>query len=172
MNNHGLRWGLIGGLAIVTLYLVLYLIEPKYVFGVPSYLDWLIIPYILYKAGADERTEQGGYISWVEALKPMFLAFVVSSFIYTAFLFLLYNVIDPGMAEIQREATMEMANSFSGFLGEEGMEQMEESLEVADHSFSIPTATFTFFWRLIFPGFVFAAITALFVKKDSPETIM
>ena len=170
MNNNSVRWGILAGIGIVILDLLLYLVDPKTLLGFPSYLEWIIYLIAMYKAGMDARHENGGYLSWGEALKPTFLTFVVASLIYTLFMWLLFNVIDTGMADVQREVAMEGIEKFGSMMGEEAVEEMVDAIDEGDFGMSLKNTILQYAFRLITPGFLFAAIMSLVVRRNAPET--
>ncbi|MEO1518872.1 MAG: DUF4199 domain-containing protein [Bacteroidota bacterium] len=169
--NHAIKWGLIGGIGIVLIDALLYIVDPYSLFGWWPMLEWLVYIPVMIKAGMDERDANGGFMTWGEALKPTFLTFVVSSLLYTIFYYLLFNVIDPGLEDMQMEAMMEMADKMEAWIGEEGAEAMKEGIEEQDLSFTFSRACLTYATRLLFPGFIFAAITALVVRRNPPDDL-
>ncbi len=171
MKNIGVRWGLLAGIGIVILDLILYIADPKTILGLPSYLEWLVYLYAMYKAGMDRRNELGGYISWGEALKTTFITFVVASLFYTIFMWLLFNVIDPGMADLQREVAMEGIEMARSFVGEETYDEMIAGIEGREFGMTFSNSILSYAFRLIFPGFLFAALISLVVRRNPPEEV-
>jgi hypothetical protein len=106
--NVGLTYGLIGGIAMIVYTLCLYLagIESFMNFGL-AFLVYAIIITIAVLAGVKQRKLQGGYISFAEALKPVFLTFVLAFLLSTIFNYVLLNYIDTGFRDQMTQATIE-----------------------------------------------------------------
>jgi len=104
------------------------------------------------------------------ALKPAFLTYLIGNLIYVLFYYVLFNFIDPGLEEVQKELTMDAMEKIGGLLGEDGMEAAIEQIENQDFSFGLGKALWTFAFSLIFPGFVSAAIIAAIMKDPKPVT--
>lgn len=168
MENNGLKYGILAGLGAIAVSLGFYLVEEKMIFSVAGYVGWAIYLYCMYKATVDERAEMGGFMTFKEALKPAFLTFVVASFIYFVFYYVLFNFIDPNLAELQKEIAMESMQGMGGLMGEETLENMMEEMEKQDFQVGIGTVSLSYAISLIFPGFIFALIIALIAKKEQP----
>ena len=169
MENHAVKWGLIGGIGVVVYSLILYLMDPNSLFGGLAYIGILIYIFAMVKAVQGEKNDLGGYMTWGEALKPTFLTYAIASGIYIIFFYVLNNFIDPGLEELQRQAAIEMVEKMSGILGEEGVEQTIAQADEQGYAFNIQKAGLGYFIGLIFPGFIFAAIIAAIMKKNRPE---
>lgn len=167
MENNGVKYGLLAGLGVVVYTLVLYLVNDTLIFGWASMLGMVIYIACMYKAGVDERSENGGFITFKEALKPTFLTYVIGSLIATIFTYLLFTVIDPGLMDLQNEIAAERIQSMSGMLGEEGVEEALKRLE-EQGAMKISDTALGYAMMLIF-GFVIAAIISAIVKKKRPE---
>lgn len=168
--NNGVKWGVIGGIGIIIIDAILYFTGPKNLLGFASYLEWIVIIPVMIKAGMDERADQGGHLTWGDALKPTFLTFVISSLFYVFFYFALFNFIDPTLADTQREVAMQAIEKMGGMIGEDAMEAAVEAMDQQNFGFGMKELFMTYGLRLIFPGFIFAAICSLIVKKNPPES--
>lgn len=166
MENNGVKYGLLAGLGVIIYSLVLYLVDDKLLFGWASILGTVLYLACMYKAGVDEREEQGGFITWKEALKPTFLTYVVGSLLATIFTYLLFNVIDPSLIEIQKGMAIEQMQSMEGMIGEEGVEEGIKQIEERGTSGLNDTLIGYAFMLII--GFVFAAIISAIVKRNHP----
>ena len=170
MGNHknAIRLGLIwGGISIATT-LLLYLLgimENPYagallfVFGI----------YMMYRSGIEKREEIGGYISWKQALTPIWLTAVLSSFITTLFTWVLFKFIDPGLQEKQKEQAIKMTENLRSLLGDEATEKELEKMEDYDFT-SLSNYLSIFLWTLLI-YFIVASLLALIVKKKDPKDI-
>ena len=168
--SNTVRWGVYGGICLVLLNLVLYLMAPKILLGWSASLVGIVIyVFFMWKAASDEKAAQGGYLSWGEALKPLFLSFVIMSLFGVVFQYLLWNFIDPQtMQDLAREMAIEMTEKLMRMAGqdeipEDVMESLEANLKMTPGKTLLGWAV-----SLIFPGFAIAAIMGLVVRKDRP----
>ncbi len=168
MDNHIVKWGVIGAVGSIIISLILYLVDPKNIFSPIAWLSWIVYIYAMIKAGQDERTQLDGYMTWGQAIKPTFLTYTLASFLFIVFLFLLGTLIDPGLEDVSREVSMEAIEKMSGLLGEEGMEAAAEQIREKTF-FSIGNMALSFGVGLILPGFIFAAIISLIIRKENPQ---
>ncbi|MEM9919844.1 MAG: DUF4199 domain-containing protein [Bacteroidota bacterium] len=169
--NNAVKWGVIGGIGVILVDTLLYLVDPVNIMGGLSYVEWLVYIPVMIKAGIDDKNDAGGYMTWGEALKPTYLTFVIASLFYVVYMYAMYNIIDPGLADIQRDASMEMIEGMADFMGEEATEQMIAGMEGQEFGLTFGRAALTFGWRLLFPGFVFAAICSLIVRRNPPDDL-
>ncbi|MBK6545627.1 MAG: DUF4199 domain-containing protein [Saprospiraceae bacterium] len=167
-HKNAIKLGLIwGGIAIATtllLYLIGMLENPFagvliFVFGI----------YMMYRSGKEKRDELGGYLSWKQALTPIWLTSVVSSLLTTLFTWILFRFIDPGLQEQQREQAIKMTEKMRSLMGDSAAEGELERLESHDFA-SFSNYVYLFFWSLII-YFIIAAIIALVIRKKNAQDI-
>ena len=167
MENPSVKWGLIAGLGVMISSLLFYLVDVNLFFSVSSYLIWIVYIVCMVFAVRDQIKAQKGFISFKEAFSTAFVVFVLSSLMYYIFYYLMFNVIDPDLLDIQREMTVEAMEALSGFLSEE---QMEEAIAKAtSQDVGIGTVSMAYLISLIFPGAIIAAIIAAIMKKNNPN---
>ncbi len=78
-TNVGLTYGLICGLASVVFGLVLYLGGVKWFVNPIAYFGFAIPIIIAVLAGLKQKSLQGGYLEFAEALKVVFTTFVIGA---------------------------------------------------------------------------------------------
>ncbi len=173
MKSHGINNGLIAGLVGIVLYLAYYFINPELLFNpwlglVIGLIVWI---YFMRKAGVDTKADNGGFLTFKEALKPTFLTYVVGSLLSVAFSFILFNLIDPSLNDLMQEKSIEMAeNMMKTFgAGEEQIEAAMEQMEDQDQSMTIGRVLQTYLVGLVFPGFVLALIISAVIKQKPAE---
>ena len=167
LENPAIKNGILAGIASAVFVLLLYLVNPRWIFGFPSYITTIIIIILMVQSvKAEKKTLE--YTAFSDALKPAFLTFVIANLIYIIFYYVLVNFIAPELMDIQKEITMEMIEKMSGFLGEEGTETAIEQMEARNFDFGLKTAAWTFAFGLIFPGFIIATIIAAVMKDRKP----
>ena len=167
LENPAIKNGILAGIAAAVYVLLLYLINLRWIFGLPSYLTTVLFIFMMVQSVKAEKKVLD-YTSFSDALKPAFLTFVVANFIYIIFYYILVNFIAPELLDLQKQISMEMIEKMSGFIGEEGTEAAIEQMEGRDFDFGIKTASWTFAFGLIFPGFIIAAIIAAIMKDRRP----
>ena len=168
LENPAIKNGIIAGLAGAAVTLVFYLLNPKWALTASSWITTaLFVIMMVLSVKADKEGEE--YTSFNDALKPAFLTYVVANLLFTIFYYVLMNFIAPELIELQKEIALEAIQGMSGLLGEEGTEAAIDRIQGRDFSFGIGTAIWTFAWGLIIPGFILAAIIALFMKDKKPN---
>lgn len=169
MENPGIKNGLIAGLFVVAGGLLSYFIDPKLYLS-PTIQWGLMIVYLIfmYRAGAETRTANGGFISWGEAIKPVFLTGVLAALIVIVFQYVLFNFVAPELLDLQKETAMEALEQMEGFLGEEATETALERLEEEDFSFGIGSMISGWVLNCVI-GFIPSAIIAAILRREDPS---
>ena len=170
-NEECIKGGLIVGAVSIILTMLVYLFNielmVKWWFGV---LNLVISMGLLIFLGISFRNLMGGFISYKNALQFSFIVFLISYVMGIVFQLLLYNVIDPSLPEVIKqltvETTVEMMENFgtpqeaidAAIVGiEEGVDQSTTPMGLLK---STP-------WGILFI-FIFAALGAIFIKKNPP----
>jgi hypothetical protein len=146
---------------------VTYLIGPKVYLQLGSWVGLIVLIVLLVMAGKEERAKMGGYITFQEILKPMFLAYIIISFVSTLVQLLMFKLVDPGLADITREMSIEGLQKMKGILGEEGYETAMEATEKQDFSGSIKQSILGFAFNIII-GFGICALIARIMRRNPP----
>lgn len=171
MNQLALRYGGFMGLALVLVNLLFYLIGVNAFFQYAGLVGFVVYIGFMVKAGIDQRTEEGGFMTFGQAFTVTFQTYVLGALIYWIFYYILFNFIDPSLVEEQKRIAMEALEKFGSFMGEEAMDQMMEQVETQDFGASIGTVLTSFLTSLIFPGAIFALIISLFIKRKNPDEL-
>lgn len=167
LENPAIKNGILAGIASAVFVLLLYLVNPRWIFGFPSYITTIIIIVMMVQSVKAEK-KLLEYAAFSDVLKPAFLTFVIANLIYVIFYYILVNFIAPELLDVQKEITIEMIGKMSGLMGEEGTEAALEQLEARNFDFGLKTAAWTYAFGLIFPGFIIAAIIAAVMKDRRP----
>lgn len=131
----GLRWGVIGGVAII-LYGVI-----RYVISIDVYISWgwvmasyVIIIAAMVAAAWEVKNKQNKYIDFKKALQASFLASVVSLTIYSAFAFIMSTQVDPNINKYSKAKALEFNEKIMEASGasEEEIEEQLERVEETD----------------------------------------
>ncbi len=167
MNTHSTKFGLIAGIGTVLILLSAYFIDKKLQLS-PGVVWSTSIFYIVGMAMAaiEERKDNGGFISFKEALKAAFIVFMIANAIYHIFNYFHFNYFDPEMLQIQKDVVLETLET--GVFSEEMTEQMIAGTE--DIKYDLLTTVSQYIMSLVF-GFLLAAIIARFVRRDNFEKV-
>lgn len=158
-SNIGFRYGLIGGILLVFLFLGLYYSNPDLLFRRMGMLaSFLLLLIMIWTGCAFQKQYQGVELLFRDMVRPIFTVFVVSIGMMIAFFYAFYNFLDPSieismrdwyLAEITHQ--MEQANKSAGFMKKE-----LEALRNSDYSYGFFKALQTYVLSLVF-GFLMAA---------------
>lgn len=173
--NRSVQYGLIAGIIGVITSLISYLFFPNKIgvgFGIPAILGilaFIITLYLMFKSPQEQKEEQGGFISFKEALKSSFLVTAVSSVVGFVFTLLAKYVLFSDTFDRIMENAINMRIEK---MEEKGIsdEQIEMSLEMTEKFadmgiwFQLPGA--------LVVGFIIALIIAAIVKKKNPNAQM
>lgn len=171
MSKHAISQGVIGGLILVAINLLIYVIDPMLMAN--WWLGMVFLPLIfviLLVLGMNIRKAEGGYLKFGKAFLSVFIAGLIMSLLSTIWNIILFNVIDPGLAEALMETMAEnmlaMMERFGAPVDEiEG--EMQKGFDEAAAQFQIGGQILGFFtgafwWAL---G---ALIVGAIVKKNPP----
>jgi hypothetical protein len=170
--KHAARMGAIGGGIGIALTVLIYIADIRLM------ADWKVgiffllfyLGYVIY-AGIQFRKESGGYLPYGKAFQHGYITLAVGGVISTLFSILLFHVIDPSIPETLTQASIEKTEEMmAGF----GMpeDKIEEEIEKQDipGRFTVVGQLTQLGWSLLINAVV-AAITAIFVRKNQPETL-
>ena len=165
----GLIYGVISGVAIIAYTILLYVGGVEWYTGPLAYVSFLIPVIVAFLGGLKHRSLQGGYITFKEALRTVFIIFIISIILDTVFSYILLNVIDvPFREAIMQEAAVKMEK----FLIKMGTPQDAIDKAMADFdnpdNFSPGKILLGVFFRMII-WFIVALIIAAIIKKKRPE---
>ena len=91
-----LKWGLIGGLAIVILQTILMLISAGLLGGMWGIIVYLPLLFVMIWGGITIRRENGGDIGFAKSFMAVFIIAVLGSLIFNVYVYeLWFKIIDP-----------------------------------------------------------------------------
>ncbi|RYY10311.1 MAG: DUF4199 domain-containing protein [Chitinophagaceae bacterium] len=168
-TNTGLVYGVICGVAVIAFTILLYVAGVEWYTSPLAYVGFVIPIVIGFMGAYKQRSLQGGYLTFKEALKTVFIIFIISIVLDTLFSYLLLNVIDvPFREAVMQDAAVKMEK----FLVKMGTSQDDIDKAMADfdnpNNFSPGKIILGMFVRLIV-WFIVALIIAAIVKKKRPE---
>ncbi len=173
--QHAAKWGLIFGAVSIALTIIAYAVDytmlADWKFGI--FVLVLLFAATIY-AGINYRTELGGFLTYGKAFQHGFVMLAVSGLISTAFMIVLYTVIDSELPAKLTEVSIENAQKMMERFGmpEDQMDKaLEDARERALGQFSGIGSIKSYGFALIFYAIV-ASITSIFVRKNQPEEMM
>lgn len=168
MNSNALRYGLFVGLGTIAVMLLLYIINAEMLFGWSLQATWLIYLFLMYKAIDDTKKEGDGFITLREGFATAFIVFAIGNLMYIVFYYVLVNIIDPSLIEIQIDKGVEMVEKVAEFAGM-SEEELETAIKEVEKGVT-PNIQQTFFGYAIslLGGAIPAVIIAAILKKERP----
>ena len=160
----GLIWGGISIATTLLLYLLGMIQNPA-----ASVLLFFFGIYMMYRSGLLKRDELGGYITWKQALAPIWLTSVISSVLSVGFSWILFKFIAPDLQELQREEAIKMTEKMRSWIGDAATEEQLEKLQTQD--FASPGQYLLVLFGAFLIYFAIACLIALIVKKKNPEEL-
>ncbi|MBP6185567.1 MAG: DUF4199 domain-containing protein [Saprospiraceae bacterium] len=184
MKKPFLYGAIAGGIGIL-LHVIMRLIDPKLIIGSNMFLTFLVgfgVPLtLMILAGLDQRKRQNGRLPYGEALKTVFIVFVVFSLINTIYMGLFYNVFNPTFfadhkqeyLDIQREGAVK-GMRWTG-ASESDILEMQDKLDLESQydrlvnmSTSFGGLALSFFMGTMM-GLLLSLLAALVVKRNPPS---
>lgn len=167
-SNIGLNYGTIGGLVLVVLLVVMYLMGIEAFLSPLSWMGYVIIIGFAVAAGLKQRKVNGGYLEFKQALKVTFTVFALGFLLQTLFSYILFNFIDVSFREALLQRTLEKT--------EEMLRNFGASDDVIDQSITSASSSnaYSFGNQLLGYGvmcilfFLIALIISAIIKRSRP----
>jgi Protein of unknown function (DUF4199) len=160
MKQIAIKYGLLGGAAVVGFMIFLYFFSKQSFVGsgLSTGISWGIYGIFIYLAGmiVVEKPDQADQL-----LKTLFLTFLIANGVYIVFDYIFYNFIDKGLESVQKQAMID-------FLKGQGniQEQLARNEAInADHLHTIKGGLWNYFYKSIF-GFILSFIIAYVLKQE------
>lgn len=144
---------LAGGITIAYL-LVFYFIDRQLMLN--PWVIWstlAIFIAFMIQACRREGEEYGKQYPFRTALRTAFQVYVVAALLYGAFYYIMFNFVDPGLADLQREMVLERLQGSTGALGENNTETLLERFKEEDFGVTLGDSLLSLGWSLI-GGFI------------------
>ncbi|NOT36857.1 MAG: DUF4199 domain-containing protein [Saprospiraceae bacterium] len=170
MNNFSgaIRIGLIWGMGSIIFSLTQYLITGNQNTGLLlGIIIFLVGIAVMYLIGIQRRKQLNDYISWKEAMTHIWVGAIINTIIYTLFIFILNNYIDPDLKQKTIEAQIKMIEEYRGSMGDAVADAQIEKIENND-PFSF-TNVLLILGGGVLVQFLFSCLVALVVKRDDPQ---
>ncbi|HMQ47500.1 MAG TPA: DUF4199 domain-containing protein [Saprospiraceae bacterium] len=159
------RYGLLAGISTVGLFLLLYFVEPAWMFNPWIYWGSLIIYLVfMWQAVQADRKNKAGNYTFQNALQTAFLVFVVANLIYYLFYWLLYAWIDPGLVDLQRDMMRAAMEKNRDLMDDKQRQELLKSLGDAAAFKVTFSTTILAYARSLIGGFILALAMSPLVK--------
>lgn len=170
MEHPPIKNGIYMGGVLVALALIAYVVNSTWLFhpGLRIAAGLLVPLYFMYRTITEQRLEEEGKISFGEALKAGFIAFLVGTLIYSLFQYVLVNFIDTGLQEVAKEQMLAYMDKFAGMAGaesEELLETVRTELDKQGNLFGFGSTALSWMQGLI-GGFILSAIMSAILKRS------
>lgn len=167
-ENVGMMYGLMGGAASILFSLMLYLGGVKWFVSPIAYFGLVIPIAFAVLAALRQKKMGGGYLEFSQALKTLFLCFVIMAILGTLFSYVLLNIIDIPFREALAQETAEKTAQFMQKLGATQQQIDKATTDALNGNnytvgkMALGTAFYLIFWFLI------SLLIAAIVKKKKP----
>lgn len=165
--NNAIKNGLFLGAALLIGVFAFVLVSPRGYLEYGQFVLFLIALVVMVKTGSEEKQMHGGYASFGQIFKSIFICIAVGYLIRFIGNYIAFNVINTDLSTIYNDIAIEAVEKMSGFLGDEATDLAIEELEKNDIS-SIGNNVMQYITMLLLTGGVVNAIISLIMKKDRP----
>jgi hypothetical protein len=168
-TNILMQYGLLAALGSILFFVILYLGGTAF-FGSPAaFLSYVIPIGFAVFACIKAKKENGGFLSFKEALKICFGIFVLCALATSLLSYVLFNFIDPGFKESMLQLTIENTQKIMAkFNTPQDVIDKQIQGMLSKDMFSLGSIAQSFVFGCVF-WFVIALIVAAILKKKKPE---
>lgn len=151
---------------VVAYFLSIYYLDRRAI--LTPWVQWLSL--VLYLGGMflavwRERESTEGDYGWQKGLRTAFLVFVLISVGYYIFYYLLFQFIDPGLIDLQREMMVEAIKKHPEYFGDKTPHQLLTELKADDFRPTLFKMSLAFAQSLM-GGFVLALLVAFVCRRE------
>jgi hypothetical protein len=168
-QNVFVAYGIISAIIVIIFYLLLYLGGIEWWLNPIAYLGYVLPIVMAVLAAVKQKKLQDGYLSFGEALKGVFIVFVITGIGSTLFQYVLFNYIDvpfrDAMSQKIAQMTEETLRKFG--MGEDDIEKATDEI-LTGKSYTAGRMLLGFAFGCII-SFIVALIIAAIVKRKKPE---
>lgn len=167
-TNTGISYGLINGIGLVVFALILYLGGVKWFMSPVAYLGYVLAIVIAVLGGVKEKKLKGGFLNFSEALKVVFMIFVIGAILSTLFNYILFNFIDvPFRQALMQEAAAKTAKLLERFGASQDKIDETTSNMINGNNYTIGKVLLGFAFSCLIWFFVSLIVSAI-IKKNKP----
>ncbi len=174
MNQHAIRSGAIIGIISVVISLIIYMIDGSLFAAWWLNIGLMVLGLALVVYfGIQHRNEEGGYLAFGKAWMYSMQTFVIAGLIGTIFNILLFQVVDPDLAEVVTEKAIENSVAVMERFNTPP-DAMEKAIEDTRTSmmdrFTVVGSIKGYGWAILIYAFI-SLITGAIIKRNEPETL-
>ena len=164
-----IRWGIIIAVISVILFTIcnMFLANNLIVYFISVFLCFAVQVILMGVAGAQQRKAVGGYISFKDAFRAIFITLLIFVIVNTIYSYIYAHFIDPDFAVKMKDASLGFAKKMGA--NDEALDKAaknaDEKLEQSKH---LSSQLLSFFWSIVIYS-IFGFICAAIVKKNKPE---
>ena len=168
-QNVFVTYGIISAIIVVVFYVLLYLGGIEWYLSPVAYIGYALPIIVAVLAAVKQKKLNGGYLPFGEALKGVFLVFVITGLGSTLFQYFLFNYIDIPFREAISQKTAEMSEAMMRKFGmsDDVIDKSTEEI-LSGKGYTAGKMMLGFAVGCIF-SFIIALIIAAIVKKKKPE---
>jgi uncharacterized membrane-anchored protein YitT (DUF2179 family) len=160
-----IRYGIIGGVGVLAYFLLFYWSNVRLFFN-PVVVWSVLIVYITAMVGAcAKQRQQQVHFSFREALRTAFLTFAIASLCYHVFIYLMYNIIDPELVEVQKELFFEQMTAMAQRFNLKDLKDQITEFSANDFRVTVRNSTMALGQSLI-GGFLLALGVAALMRRN------
>ncbi len=159
--------GIFLGAAMVIGIIAFVIASPRGYLQYGQYVLFLIALVVMVKTGLEERQLNGGYASFGDIFKAIFICIAVGYAIRFIGNYIAFNFINPDLSVIYQDIAIEAMEKMSGFLGDEAVDASIEALEEQSPG-SIGNNIMQYVTLLLMTGGIVNAIISLILRKERP----
>lgn len=164
-TNIAIKYGLIAGVGVVAYYLLFYYTNVRLFFNpVVAWGSLVIYLAAMAKACLDDRNSSPDGYPFLLGLRMAFATFAVTSAVYYLFNYLLYNVLDPDLVEVQKEILFEQIANMAKRFEMSDMKDSIKDFKEQDFSVTIANSFLGWGWSLI-GGFLLSLGVAAVMRR-------
>ena len=163
--NSLIKYGVIIGVISIVITAITYAAGPSMFFPMTLLMFPIGIAMYVY-FGIQARKANGGYFTFGEAFKSLYMMGIIATLLSTVFGYVLFGIVDPNFF---MDAQTEMAYMIGGFFGQD-RDAMDAALEAQEPQlFTVGQALIQFIQTCVI-GAIGALIIGAIIKKQDPET--
>ncbi len=164
-TNIAVKYGLTAGVGVVAYYLLFYYVNIKLFFNpIVAWGSLVIYLAAMAKACLDDRKFSPDAYPLLLGLRMSFATFAVTSAVYYGFNYLLYNVLDPELIEVQKEILFEQIASMAKRFEMSDMKDSIKDFKEQDFTVTIANSFLGWGWSLI-GGFLLSLGVAAVMRR-------
>jgi len=163
LQDFSIKNGIIISLVNIVLILILYIMGLSYFGGFSRLIPYLTTIILVLVIGFRLRKLNGGFIEFKQALKYIFLIFIIIEVSFTMFDILMNKVIDPNLAQKMKQVAIQKSVGWMEKFNapQDRIDEAVKQMEAKDFSFKFSTVFLSLgIWIIVdfFIALIFSAI--------------